>query len=286
MRRRNTKKRGLLAKSTTGSEGLAELTGIALSEVLEPLLRLLHVMGVSRSEVLGLVRKIPIVRIRTPVRVVRGRLEYWSRAVTRWASDPRFLGTDGRPRDLAFSIGEPSFSTLVALALPRERADLCRDILLATGAIIRLPGGKLRWRERAALAHGAESGFVLADEYLRPLRALLLALQTNLLRRAKGTQPIAFQMGVSGFEISQEDMSELHRFVDRHGTAFLETVDDWISNRVQERQRNGDFPSDPVRPYLGLYLCTDSGRSRIAPRMLQAKARAHKRQKLRRRVHP
>ena len=50
-----------------------------------------------------------------------------------------------------------------------------------------------RWRERAALASSAESGVVLADEYLRPLRALLLALQTNLLRSARRVPERAFQ---------------------------------------------------------------------------------------------
>ena len=186
MRRKNALNRSSAVRSRNGAAGLAALSGITLSEVLEPLLRLLQVIGVSRSEVLAVVRKLPVVKLPSPVTVVRGRLEYWSQAVIRWAADPRFLGADGRPRDLAFVAGDPSFSDLVRLALPRERPALCRDILLATGAIIRLPSGQLRWRERAALAKGADSGVVLADEYLRPLRALLLALETNLLHRTNG----------------------------------------------------------------------------------------------------
>ena len=143
---------GEAKESADGSRRLAALSGVTLHEVLEPLLRLLQVMGVSRKEVLAVVRKLPIVKLAAPVTVVRGRLEYWSQAVMRWAADPKFLGVDGRPRDLAFSSGELSFCDLVALSLPRERPALCRDILLATGAIIRLPSGRLRWRERAALA--------------------------------------------------------------------------------------------------------------------------------------
>jgi hypothetical protein len=116
-----------------------------------------------------------------------------------------------------------------------------------------LPNGQLRWRERSALAHGAESGVILADEYLRPLRALLLVLQFNLLR-----PEVAFQRAVSGFEISTEDMAELTSFVARHGTALLETVDDWLAHRRQERQRSGRRSQKLVRPYLGLYLSMDS----------------------------
>jgi hypothetical protein len=263
---------------------LAALSGITLPEVLEPLLRLLQVIGVSRSEVLAVVRKLPVVKLPTPVTVVRGRLEYWSQAVIRWAADPRFLGADGRPRDLAFVAGDPSFSDLVGLALPRERPALCRDILLATGAIIRLPSGQLRWRERAALARGADSGVVLADEYLRPLRALLQALQINLLRREKGAPMDTFQMGVSGFEISPNDMADLQGFVARHGTALLETVDDWIAHRQQERQRSGRTRQESVRPYLGLYLSTESDRSRLPLKASQTRPTARKRKKSRRKA--
>jgi hypothetical protein len=273
VRRRKVAKRNLGLREANGSadrsRGLAALSGVTLHEVLEPLLRILQVIGVSRNEVLAVVRKLPVVRLAAPVTVVRGRLEYWSQAVIRWAADPKFLGVDGRPRDLPFLSGDPSFCDLVAVALPRERPAFCRDILLSTGAIIKLPSGRLRWRERAALAKGADSGVVLADEYLRPLRALLLVLQSNLLRRAQGAPKGAFQMGVSGFEISHEDMAHLQRFVSRHGTALLETVDDWIANRQQERQRVGSTRQESVRPYLGLYLSTESDQLRVirnAPR--------------------
>jgi hypothetical protein len=250
VRRTKSKNRSSHVPSAREAGGLAALTGITLPEVLEPLLRLLQVIGVTRGEVLALVRKLPIVKLPAPVTVVRGRLEYWSQVVIRWADDPKFLGADGRPRDLAFVAGVPSFSDLVAVALPRERPALCRDILLATGAIIRLPSGRLRWRERAAVAKGVDSGIVLADEYLRPLRALLLALQTNLLHRAKGMPLVAFQMGVSGFEISEDDLADLQSFVARHGSAFLEVVDDWIAHRQREGQRS-EHPTRICSPLRG-----------------------------------
>jgi Family of unknown function (DUF6502) len=264
----------------TAASGSA-LIGVTLAEVLEPLLWLLEAIGVPRREVLATVRALPPVKLPAPVTIVRGQLEYWSRTSTRWAADPRFLGPDGRPRDLSFVAGDPSFSDLVALALPRERPAMCRDILLAAGAIIRLPTGQLRLRERAALATGAESGVVLADEYLRPLRALLLALQTNLLRRAQGASEAAFQRAVSGFEISLDDMAELQGFVARHGTALLETVDDWLVHRRQERHRSGGIRQGSVRPYLGLYLSTDSDNAQFFPG--DSRSRPHPRPRIKRR---
>jgi hypothetical protein len=245
------------SRAPAQADGSIAPTGISPAEILGPLLWLFEAVGVSRREVLAAVRALPPIKLPMPVKVVRGRLEYWSGTLIRWATDPRFVSPEGRSRDLPFAAGDPSFSDLVALELPRERPAMCREILLATGAIIRLPNGHLRLRERAALATGAESGVVQADEYLRPLLALLLALQTNLLRCAQGAPAAAFQRAVSGFEISSTDMAQFQAFVGRHGTAFLETVDDWLAHRQKEQHHAASARQTQVRPYLGLYLSTD-----------------------------
>jgi hypothetical protein len=262
LRRSKTVRPRLTARSSKKPRSAA-LAGTSLAEVLEPLLWLLETVGITRREVLATIRGLPVVKLPAPVTVVRGRLEYWSRTMIRWSADPQFLGQDGRPRDMFFEAGHPSFSDLVGVELPGESAAMCRDILLATDAIVRLPHGQLRWRERAALAAGVETGIVLADEYLRPLRALLLALQTNLLRRARGDPAVAFQRAVSGFEISPEDMVELQGFVSRHGTILLETVDDWLVDRQRTHPRSERRRSGLVRPYLGLYLSTDASDSAL-----------------------
>ncbi len=255
-RAKSTKKSPPL-RATSRTGGSRASAGITPREILGPLLWLFEAVGVSRRDVLTAVRAVPPVKLPMAVTVVRGRLEYWSGTLIRWATDPRFVSPEGRSRDLPFAAGNPSFSDLVALELPRERPATCREVLLATGAIIRLPNGQLRLRERAALATGAESGVVQADEYLRPLLALLLALQTNLLRRAQGAPTAAFQRVVSGFEISTTDMAQLQSFVIRHGTALLESVDDWLAHRQKGQLRTGKAQQPSVRPYLGLYLSTD-----------------------------
>ena len=280
MRRRKHAKKNAPVKTATKGGNSADLSGITPQEVLEPMLWLLDAVGVPRHEVLATVRMLPVVQLPMPVTVLRGQVGYWSRPLIRWASDPLFLGPDGRPCDLSFVAGDPSFSDLVALELPHQRPAVCRDILLAAGAIIRLPSGRLRWRDRAALATGAESGIVLADEYLRPLRALLLALQTNLLRRARGVSEGTFQRAASGFEISTDDMEQLQAFIGRHGTALLETVDDWLAQRKRSRRARREF----VRPYFGLYLSTDSENVQFTLENAQSHARRPGRQSARRKA--
>jgi hypothetical protein len=272
------------SRAGSGAGGSTAPMDIRPAEILGPLLWLFEAVGVSRREVLTAVRALPLAKLPTPVTVVRGRLEYWSGILVRWATDPRFVGPEGRSRDLSFGAGHQSFSDLVALELPFERPSKCREILLATGAIIRLPNGLLRLRKRAALAAGADSGVVRADEYLRPLLALLLALQTNLLGGEQGVPPSAFQRVVSGFEISAADMVQLESFVARHGTAFLETVDDWLANRQRERPRTPGRVEPRVRPYLGLYLSTDGAATAnevasVGDRSQQPKSRARQKRK-------
>ena len=53
-------------------------------------------------------------------------------------------------------------------------------------------------------------------------------------------------------------MADLDSFVSRHGTALLETVDDWLAHKQQERELSGRTRPVSIRPYLGLYLSTDS----------------------------
>lgn len=263
MRRSKSAEKSDSTRAPVRADGSIPPTGISPTEILDPLLWLFEAVGVSRREVLAAVRALPPIKLPMPVTVVRGRLEYWSGTLIRWATDPRFVSPEGRSRDLPFAVGDPSFSDLVALELPRERPAMCREILLATGAIIRLPNGYLRLRERAALATSAESGVVQADEYLRPLVALLHALQTNLLRCAQGAPAAAFQRVVSGFEISSADMAQFQAFVARHATAFLETADDWLVHRQKEQHRAGGARHPRVRPYLGLYLSTDGAAAAI-----------------------
>jgi len=267
LRRRNARG-NKTAFRRLNQHGRGPLNEITPAEILEPLLWLLDAVGVSRREVISIVRALPPLKLREPVIVVKGKLEYWSRILDRWAADTKFLGSDGRPRDLPFSGGDSSFSDLAALELPHERPAECRDNLLAIGSIVQLPNKKLRWRERSALAHGVESGVILADEYLRPLRALLLALQANLL------QPeVAFQRAVSGFEISSPDMAELGSFVARHGSALLELVDDWLSHRRQVNQRLGRSRRTKVRPYLGLYLSSEAEGVQRIPQAAKRRSR-------------
>lgn len=263
MRRSKPAEKSAPPRAPARASGSVVPSVISPTEILDPLLWLFEAVGVSRREVLAAVRALPPIKLPMPVTVVRGRLEYWSGALIRWATDPRFVSPEGRSRDLPFAAGDPSFSDLVALELPRERPAMCREILLATGAIIRLPNGHLRLRERAALATGAESGVVQADEYLRPLLARPLALQTNLLRCAQGAPAAAFQRVVSGFEISSADMAQFQAFVARHGTAFLETVDDWLAHRQKEHHHAGSVRQPRVRPYLGLYLSTDGATAAV-----------------------
>src|SRR5579862_4581065 len=96
----STRKPSVSRKTANGDSAVR--SAITPAEVLEPLLWLLERVGVSRREVLATVRALAPARPAAPVTVVRRQVGYWSRLSVRWAADPRFLGPDGRPRDLSF----------------------------------------------------------------------------------------------------------------------------------------------------------------------------------------
>ena len=258
-RSRTTAKKPASRPRTKSAAALADINP---AQVLEPLLWLLDALGVSRREVLATVRALPAATQPVQVNLIHGRLEQWSQILTRWAADPRFLGPDGRPRDLPFAVADPSFSDLVALELPGQEPAICRDTLLSIGAISTLPGGQLRWRQRTAVASGAIGGAIIVEEYLRPLRALLLVLQANLSRPAPRGFDGTFQRAVSGVGITPEEVPEFHSFVARHGNALLEAVDEWLVLRQRERQRSGRPDNVLVRPYMCLYLGVDNEKAR------------------------
>ncbi len=67
----------------------------------------------------------------------------------------------------------------------------------------------------------------------------------------------AIQRSVIGFELPEKDMPELRGFVERHGMAFIEAIDEWLSQRTRERKAGRRDSTNLVRPYIGLYMTAD-----------------------------
>ena len=247
-----TRKKTGLRKAAAGGSGFVDVQDVAILFI-----RLLLLLGFDRSLILNALKQVGNPKRPRSIKVMRGNLEYWASLLTRWTIDTRFVDDEGRPKDLEFSSSDGSFTELVETVLPGEDPALCLEILLGTGAAIRLPSRKIRYRNRSVITNADLQIPVFVDEYLRPLISLLMILESGLNKRVTGVAAEAFQRSVVGYELSAKDMPELRAFVERHGMAFIEAIDEWLSQRTRERAEGGRGSMNLVRPYVGLYMTAD-----------------------------
>lgn len=241
--------------------------------VTERFVRVMVRMGASKAEILEAVKHAKATEsLPKSSQVVPGTTAHWARPLARWADDPRFLNSEGRPMDLPFAGKKKSFSELVGLVLPGENPALCRDVLLASKSIIRLRSGKLRWRYRDALwrqqngtSKRSASETIFIEDFLDQVKSVLTCTEANLTRKI--SERGLYQRTVSGFALAQADVPEFERVLDIHGMSFLETMDDWLAHHSQKP--GAIHQSGLVSPMIGVFVTTDS----VSPASSTAKLR-------------
>lgn len=246
--------------------------------VIAQFVKVLMLLGADKEDIIDAVQAAkPPAALSRSVKIVSGTLAHWALLMRRWADDPKFLNSEGRPKDLPFSGKEASFSKLVESELPGENPALARDMLLSATSIVRLPSGKLRWRNRdvqfrqkspSSKRGMAETIFV--DEFLNPIKALLSCSEINLTRPIR--HPGAFHSTVSGFALAPKDIEEFRFVLDRHGLAFLETLDDWLAHRARNSTANKN--SNLVSPLVGLFMATEETLSPLSGTTAKPKRRS------------
>jgi len=198
-----------------------------------------------------------------------GDLGVWARVLARWAEDPQFASEAGVPLDLSERGPGISFHRLVAAELPGAAAEDGLAVLLATRSITRLANGLLRWRSRTAIGHKGHMIFV--DEYLRPLRALLVTLEDNLNHRVSGRSDLTFARGISGLDIPETELEELRRIVESQGMIFIEAIDNWLKARATDSRQRTARKSRIAHPYIGVFM---TGHGRLPPTAPKDSSRA------------
>jgi hypothetical protein len=226
-----------------------------LEELSTLFVRMLKVMGFTSEQIIEEIKTVAARERPSRKKAALGNLSYWARVLARWAEDPRYTSEEGLPRDLPQRGQHPSFGSLVAEELPGADPEEGLRILLITESVMRLPSGLLRWRRRTAIGHNERILFL--DEYLRPLRALLVNLEENLTQRVAATTRENFARGISGFEVSESDVVDLRRLLDTQGMMFIEMVDNWLKRRSARRADSNGGAGHLVRPYVGVFMTKD-----------------------------
>lgn len=165
-----------------------------------------------------------------------------TRLLSGWYQDPEYLDSESSPRLLDENGPAPSFETLCA----RYGGDIPMTAmlkeLLKTQAIERSADGQLRATRRyyQPAAHDSENlrwAMSLVNDLTETMNNNVFLEKTNTPR---------FGGSAENDLIPTSALPKFREFVDRHGQAFLEEIDDWLTEHashdsleVKERVRIG-----------------------------------------------
>jgi hypothetical protein len=160
-----------------------------------------------------------------------------SRLLEAWHSDPRYLDSSGKPRDLPERGGEPSFYSLVTSHVPGAAPGVVLDELRRAGHVKSLNDHRVRVRSRTIREHGINLESI--GELSTRAADLLRTLRYNL--RNPGSR--LFCEGTPLFDVDATRLPALNNIVNRRASTFLGAlqnefaIEAEMSNAVTRRNR-------------------------------------------------
>jgi hypothetical protein len=172
-----------------------------------------------------------------------GKTQQYNRVVRvlgGWINDPRYLRTDGNPRDLE-SEGSDSFAELVKNYSGDMPVAAMQKVLVSSGNIKFAEDGKIRLLSHAYLPSDdpVEKIVILGADTSQ----LVDTIDFNL---SAAEEDLRFQRKASNPQISPAAIPEIKQFLRRKGQAFLEEVDLYLS------QHEAD-DDDSIELSVGVY---------------------------------
>ncbi len=136
-----------------------------------------------------------------------------------WINDPKFLRTDGNPRDLPYE-GKNSFSELVKQYSGDMPVVAMQKVLLGSGNIKLGENNTVRLLSHAYLpSNDSEEKLAIlgsdTSELIETIDFNLTAAEDNLRFQRKASNP----------RVAEDAIPEIKQFLQRKGQAFLEEVD-------------------------------------------------------------
>ena len=188
-----------------------------------------------------------------------GYMSKASRVLSGWHQDPEFLDAGGNPRPLPIEGATPSFAELVRRFgggdIPASA--LLKELQLAS-AIERGEGGTVRALTRVYLPRRMDAAQIrLWGSVLQDVGA---TLEHNLTRDIK--TPPRFERRALSVRVDKRALPAFKQFLEREGQAFLERMDDWLTEHQLGEEPDG---REAIRLGAGVYHIEDvrvRGRSR------------------------
>ena len=171
------------------------------------------------------------------------RMNYATRVLTGWYSDEDFLDDSGSPRRLQTAGSNPSFETLCSRYSGDVPATTMLKELRHVGAVDDDADGRLVVKTRYYMPVLTDPEQVLRSGSV--LNDLGETVAYNLHRASD--QPTRFERRAEVPNVPLSEIPKFREFVEREGQAFLERVDEWLTQHEDEESDNG------VRLGIGAY---------------------------------
>lgn len=213
-----------LAQSTPGGEPPSDVQ-VAL------------VTGVHRNFVSQLLEDSPR---SAPARETKGHPN--ERLLDGWHTNPTYLDSSGKPRDLPEKTQEPSFDSLVKQYVPGVAPSVVLTELQRAGLVQLLSDHRVRVRSRTYRTTGLNTGTV--SEIGTRTRALL----ETLIHNARVPDAPLFCESTAGIEIDVERLPMLRELMARRASTFLSA----LAHEFSEEVRSGSRKSKKSRVKVGL----------------------------------
>jgi hypothetical protein len=163
-----------------------------------------------------------------------------ARVLHAWHVDRRFVGRDGKPRDLEFQDDEIGFCALVRAVAGDVPPGAVRTELKRAGAVLDLEDGKLRAVKRYYVPGNVdEKAITVMSGMVFPLTSGI-AHNTDPSREVGGfIQRYAFSQ-----TLRPEVVDQFRTWSREQATLFIERMDDWLAEHEEEER--GSFVGEQV----------------------------------------
>ncbi|MFK8053025.1 MAG: DUF6502 family protein [Woeseiaceae bacterium] len=151
-----------------------------------------------------------------------------------WHQDNAFLGEDGKPALLTTTGANTSFAQLCDKYGGDVPPTTMLKELIKTGCVEPLAGGELRALKRyyQPAIHDEENLLFAVDR----IRDVISTMNNNVFPEENGA--LRFGGYADNERIPVQSIPAFHEWLDKRGQAFLEEVDDWLTENAEEPAGN------------------------------------------------
>jgi len=173
-----------------------------------------------------------------------------ARVLHAWHVDRRFVGRDGKPRDLDFQDDELGFGALVRAVAGDVPPGAVRAELRRAGAVLDLDDGKLRAVKRYYVPGNVD------EKAITVMSSMVFPLACGIVHNADPGRKVDgfIQRYAFSQSLRPEIVDKFRAWSRGQATLFIEKVDDWLAEHEEEEAGSpGGAQTDYLNAGVGVF---------------------------------